>query len=60
MTDRILIVVSCLMLIAFMAILAINVNEIDLWIVVLMVLGMAMNEFLKSFRSNGTQKPSGD
>ena len=53
MADRILAVLSILLLIGFMSFVTTYVNEPDLWIVVIVVLAMAVFDFWRSFRPGG-------
>jgi hypothetical protein len=58
MLDWALAVVSMLGVIAFMAVVTFGVMEPDLWIVVLLVLGIGIYDFVKSLReqnSNGAK-----
>ena len=55
--DRILAVLSIVGLIAFMGVVTVFVNEIDLWIVVVLVLLMAAYDFWRTLRSQGDGPP---
>ena len=50
MLDRVLAVISLCSLIAFMMIVTFFVNEIDLWIVVIIGLLLAINAFVTDLR----------
>lgn len=63
MLDRVFAIVSILGVILFMWIVAVGVMEPDLWIVTLVVLGIAIYDFWKTFRERKqshmeTEKPS--
>lgn len=53
MLDKLLATVSIAMLISFMLIVTVFVNEPDLWIIVVVVLVMAVIDFVRTFRQNG-------
>jgi len=53
MLDKVLAAVSIAMLIGFMLIVTVFVNEPDLWIIVVVVLVMAVFDFARTFRQNG-------
>jgi Flp pilus assembly protein TadB len=50
MLDRILAILSISMLVAFMLVVAVYVNEPDLWIVIIIVLTMAVFDFWSGLR----------
>ena len=54
--DRVLAVLSILLLVGFMGIVTWFVNEPDLWIVVLLVLGMASYDFWRTLRPRNRPK----
>ena len=58
MLDKVLAAVSLVMLIGFMLIVTAFVNEPDLWIIVVVVLVMAVYDFVRGFRRNG-KDPAG-
>jgi hypothetical protein len=52
MIDKFLAFFSMAMLVAFILIVAVSVNEIDLWIVVLVVLAMGIFDFVSETRAS--------
>ena len=58
MADKIIAPFAILLFLAFVAFLAVYINEIDLWIVILAVSAMGVFEFWQSLRSqnNGDGK----
>ena len=53
MVDKVLAAASILILVAFMSVVTVYVNEPDLWIVVIIVLAMGAYDFWRSFRPGG-------
>lgn len=53
MTDKLLAVISIVGLIAFTLIVTTFVKELDLWLVVIGVLGMAVYDFVQTLGKNG-------
>ena len=53
MVDKLLAVLSIAILIGFVSFVVVYVNEPDLWAVVLVVVGMAIFDFWRSFRPGG-------
>ncbi len=58
MLDKVLATVSIVMLIGFMLIVTVFVNEPDLWIIVVVVLVMAVYDFVRGLRQN-SKGPAG-
>ena len=56
MTDRILAALSILLLVGFMSIVVVFVNEPDLWIVVVLVLAMGIYDFWRTLRPGSDQR----
>lgn len=56
MLDKFLAAVSILALIGFMSIVVVWVNEPDLWIITLVVLAMAVYDFVTTTRNSGKKK----
>ena len=53
MVDKLLAAFAMATLVAFVMIVVVYVNEPELWIVTLLVLAMAIHDFVQSFRKNG-------
>jgi hypothetical protein len=58
MVDKLLALMSMALLIAFLMIVAVSVNEIDLWIVIVAVLAMGVFDFFTETRA-GQNGPNG-
>lgn len=54
MLDRIFAAVSMLGVIAFMSVLTFFVNEPDLWIVTILIVGIGILFFVQEFRAGGS------
>ena len=52
MADKIIAPLALLMFLAFVAFLAVYVNQIDLWIVIVLVCCLAVFDFWKTLRSS--------
>ena len=52
MVDKLLAAIAMATLVAFVMIVAVYVNEPELWIVTILVLAMAIYDFVQSFRQN--------
>lgn len=53
MVDKLLAAFAMATLVTFVMIVVVYVNEPELWIVTLLVLAMAIHDFVQSFRKNG-------
>jgi uncharacterized membrane protein YoaK (UPF0700 family) len=53
MTDKILAIISISLFLVFVGFLAIWINEPDLWVVVVVVAGMALYDFWRTLRADG-------
>lgn len=56
MLDKFLATISMLSLIAFMGVVAVFVNELDLWIVIVVVLIMGSYDFFREIRRESQKK----
>lgn len=56
MLDKVLATISILALVCFMSVVVTFVNEPDLWIVVIVVLCMAIFDFIREFRNANKDK----
>lgn len=56
MLDRIFAILSMLAVIVFVGIVTVGVMEPDLWIVAVVVVGIAILDFLRTFRDDASSK----